>query len=97
MYPKNYTDHGKIFCVSMGSRCGTLVSTDRNATEAKRGRYSLVYNREERALKVTIDGLMENDTAMYWCAARTGLERPYKTSRVITVGEYFYTIKYLPT
>ena len=90
VYPVVYTDHDKIFCVSVGSRCGTLVSMDRNATEAKRGRYSLVYNREERALRVTIDGLMENDTALYWCAARTVLKKPYKATRVTTVGEYLY-------
>ncbi|KAL2086334.1 hypothetical protein ACEWY4_017393 [Coilia grayii] len=72
-YPEEYTNDSKVFCVTMGNACGTLVSLKADEEEAKRGRFSLVYDKEERTLRVSIDGLMENETALYWCGARRGL------------------------
>ncbi|XP_062388804.1 uncharacterized protein LOC134077299 [Sardina pilchardus] len=71
-YPEIYTNNNKSFCVHVGDSCRTLVSLEHTSIEARTGRYSLTYSREERDLSVTIDGLMKNDSAVYSCAARTG-------------------------
>ncbi|XP_062388818.1 uncharacterized protein LOC134077304 [Sardina pilchardus] len=71
-YPEIYTNNSKSFCIPEGNSCRTLVSLEHTSTEARIGRYSLTYSREERALNVTIDGLMKNDEAVYFCAVKTG-------------------------
>lgn len=65
--PEEYDHRTKMFCKMVRDNCLSLFEVSTQSEVKKHGKFTLMYESEERMLTLNIDKLTEDATAVYLC------------------------------